>query len=84
MIVSYRKLRFLNSICTYILKILDNIFYLGLLIENLIMKLCVENFDYYFYTCEIYDLVIWLINWFCMSIFFKTCFYDWKNFELYI
>ena len=36
-----------------------------------------ENWDF-LYTCEIYDLVIWLINWFCMSIFFITCFYDWK------
>ena len=59
MIVSYRKLRFLNSICTYILKILDNIFYLGLLIENLIMKLCVDFFFIYLFdTYELYDLVI--------------------------
>ena len=58
MIVSYRKLRFWNSICTYILKTLDNIFYLDLLIENLIMKLRVKKFDYFLDTCEIYDLVI--------------------------
>ena len=63
MLISYRKLRFLDGICTYVLKILDNIFfYLDLLIENLIIKLCIENFDYFFYTCEIYDLVILLIN----------------------
>ena len=40
----------------------QHFFYLDLLIENLIIKLCIENFDYFFYTCEIYDLVILLIN----------------------
>ena len=49
MLVSYKKLRFLDNICTYILKILDSIFYLDLLVENIIMKLCVKNFDYLFW-----------------------------------
>ena len=69
----YRKLRFLDSRCIYILKILDNFFFiwlymisifnalkslhknfslckkgLNLLVENLILKLCVEIFYYIF------------------------------------
>ena len=59
MLVSFESWDFLDCICTYILKILDNIFYLDLVIKNLIMKLYVENFDYYYSFFE-YMWNIWL------------------------